>query len=246
MPGVFRWPRVNAINRAQALRYLLYAAGEVLLIFIGITLAVAFENSSEQRRKDQFAREILAAIQRNLAANVTQLDDNIIWDESVLSSLDPVLNHLSNAMPWTNALGSDLEHAMHWSSPFLSTSAYESLIQNGLQLVTDELLRDEIVHLHESTYGLLIGEVDRLQWIFKEAVMLPLQSRELVRLDDGGTTTGLLVPRDYEASIRNGQLRTMFLEHQTNLLIGLELRREARAETLAVSENIERFLSANP
>ena len=75
--------------------------------------------------------------------------------------------------------------------------------------------------------------------------MLPTQSRELMRLDDGGTTTGLLVPRDYEASIRSGQLRTMFLEHQTNLLVGLELRREARTETLAVSENIERFLSAD-
>ena len=244
MPGVFRWPRVSAIQRTQAVQYLLYAAGEVLLIFIGITLAIAFENSSEQSRRDQFAREILAAIQRDLAANVTQLDDNILWDESVLSSLDPVLNHLSNAIPWTDALGSDLEHAMHWSSPFLSTSAYESLIQNGLQLVSDELLRDKIIHLHESTYGLLVGEVDRLQWVFKEAVMLPIQTRELVRLDDGETTTGLLAPRDYEASLRSGQLRTMFLEHQTNLLIGLGLRREARTETLAVSESIEQFLSA--
>jgi len=245
MPGVFRWPRVSAIQGRLALRYVLYAAGEVILIFIGITLAVAFENSSEQRRRDQFSREILTAIQRDLAANVIQMDDNILWDESVLSSLDPILNHLSNATPWTDSLGADLEHAMHWSSPFLSTSAYESLIQNGLQLVSDDLLRDQIVHLHESTYGLLVGEVDRLQWVFKEAVLLPIQTGELVRLDDGGTTTGLLAPRDYEASLRSGRLRTMFLEHQTNLLLGLELRREARAETLALSDSIERFLSAD-
>ena len=81
MPGVFKAPRAESIRTHRVVRYLTYAVGEVLLIFIGITLAVAFGNMNEQRRTEDLERQILEAIVRNLEANVVELDRNIDEDE---------------------------------------------------------------------------------------------------------------------------------------------------------------------
>ena len=245
MPGILTEPRIRAIQASRVSRYLAYAFGEVFLIFIGITLAIAFENGAEVRRQNELAVGLLISITENLQANVLELERNIQEDQLNLESATLVIDHMTNSSSWDESLNSHLELALHWSSPFFSNSGYESLKQAGLYIVSNDTLRSDITHLYESTYGYLVGDHDRAMWVFQESVLFPVQSKELVRTDDGSLDRGRFAPRDYETSRRYGELRSMLLEHQFNLVSGLMLRREALEETHSLIGEIDAFLEGN-
>jgi hypothetical protein len=245
MPGVLKAPRAESIRTHRVVRYLAYAIGEVLLIFIGITLAVAFSNMNEQRRTDDLERHILEAIVRNLEANVEQLDSNIDADEGSISALEPVLENLISENPWDDTLSASLDRSQRWSSPYFATSGYESLKQLGLHLVSDEPLRDELVDLFENTYATLLGDYDKAYWAFFEAVMQPVTNRALEQFDpEGPAPPGLRPVTNLDATGRT-ELLNMLREHQRRLNIGLVERDEAREDTSRTMESIERFLTGD-
>ncbi len=245
MPGVFKAPRAESIRTHRVVRYLTYAVGEVLLIFIGITLAVAFGNMNEQRRTDDLERQLLEAIVRNLEANVEELDRNIDDDEGSISALEPVLENLISENPWDDSLSASLDRSQDWSSPYFATSGYESLKQLGLHLVSDAPLRDELVYLFETTYAILLGDHDNGHWAFFEAVMLPIQNRALEQFDPEGPALRGFRPVTNQSATGRTELLNMLHEHRRRLLRDLVVRRDARAETIRTIESIERFLAGD-
>lgn len=245
MPGVFKALRVEAIRSHRVVRYLGYAVGEVLLIFIGITLAIAFDNMNEQRRTEGLERQILAVISRNLEANVQELDRNIADDEGSISSMDPVLENLTSGAPWNDALSTSLDRAVRWSSPYFSTSGYESLKQLGLHLVSDPQLRDELVYLFETTYAILLGDHDKAHWSFYETVMLPVRNRHLEQFDPEGDARRHFRPAPDLGAAGRRELLNMLQSHRYRLFESLDVRRDARADTQKMIESIEHFLGGD-
>lgn len=242
MPGALRKPRIQALKDSRFGRYLTYAVGETLLIFVGITLAVAFERSAERRREAALADGLLTVVRQDLEANVSELERNVAHDESVLQSIAVVLPALESESLWSESLGVSLLNAMFWSSPFLTTSGYESLKQNGTHSVSDASLRSAVVRLFERHYVHLVGDHDRYMWEFQRAVTLPMQARETVRGERADTGEPVLVPRDLAATRARGELRSVLLEHRANLSEGIQLRKSAVTETRRVIEGIDAFL----
>lgn len=240
MPGMLANLRVRAILENKASRYLAYAVGEVILIFIGITLAIAFDNGVEQRRQDELAFGLLLSIKENLQTNIGELERNIGFDEQVLESAVKVTDYISSDNDsWNDSLGPDLGRSLFWSSPFFADSGYESLKQVGLFAITNETLRNEITNLFEVTYAYLVGDLDRTMWAFQESVLYPVQVRELIRITDGTSPSYNFEPRDYIASREKGELLAMLLEHQVSLNDGLQLRKAALRETQVLVSKIE-------
>ena len=243
MPGVLKSQRETSIRSHRALRYLAYATGEILLIFVGITLAITFQNSNDERNTLELELEILESIQQNLEANLSDLNRNIMEDEESLQLLDVVLEHMNDARPWNDSLEESLGIAMRWSSPFFATSGYENLRQLGLHLVSDDDIRDQLVHLFENTYARLIGDFDASFWAFYEAVVLPVRNRELDRIDPSGDGSRALRVRDYEGALRRGELVALLTESRYLLVIGLQAREEARDETVELLTALQQYLS---
>jgi hypothetical protein len=230
---------MNAVPDRPGARYALYALGEVLLIFIGITLAIGFENAAEQRRQEDLTDGLLLGVRGDLEANIAELETNIEVDEEFLASLSTVIHRLDTSSEWDDSMSVELEYALHWSSPFLATSGYDGLRQAGLYQVRDEELRRSIVDLYEGTYGFLVGDHDRNMWVFMESVLNRVFVDELVRTDAGNTERGQVAPRDYEATRERGVLRSVLLEQQGHLIAGLGYRRKALDETADLLERIE-------
>ena len=164
-------------------------------------------------------------------------------DEESLQLLDPVLEHMKDARPWNDSLEEPLGRAMRWSSPYFATSGYENLKQLGLHLVSDDDIRNQLVHLFENTYARLIGEVDASFWAFYEAVVLPVRNRELDRIDPSGDGSRALRVRDYEGALRRGELVALLTESRYLLVIGLQAREEARDETVELLTALQQYLS---
>ena len=243
MPGALSNRRSAAMRRRRLARYLAYAVGEVVLIFIGITLAVAFEDASKEREQEALVRGLLRSVAQNLEANVAHLEMNIAFDDSISGLVEDVVAHLDAGSAWDDSLSGILELSLHWSSPFLATSGYESLKQSGLHQVPNDSLRSDMIGLFEGTYAFLVGDVDRSMWSYMEAVMYPIVFDELVRVGDLEKPAGEYAPRDFEATVERGRLRAMLLEHRTHLHFGTIARERALEETRALAARIEVFLS---
>ena len=176
-------------------------------------------------------------------ANLEELDRNIMDDTVAVQELDPVLQHIKDARPWDDSLEEPLGREMLWSSPYFATSGYENLKQLGLHLVSDESIRDQLVHLFENTYTRLVGDIDRSQWEFYTAVILPVRNRELDRIDPSGDGSRALRVRDYEGALRRGELVAMLAEHRFRMVTGLDARQDARDETVELLEALQQYLS---
>lgn len=242
MPGVLVRARSAALDRQRTGRYLAYAAGEVVLIFIGITLAIAFNNRNERLRSVVLARELLAAVQEDLQANIEELDRNAAQDARIIASLDPVIRTLTDGTPWHDSLSIGLVNAGSWASPYLTRSAYESLTELGIQLIASQAVRTGIVSLYESTYAYLLGEQETVLWSFFENQTSPVWVRELERF---GTSEGMRFrPKDYSATLATGELLFVTSQHYAVLQRGVRTRQEARDATERMIVLIGDFLDS--
>ena len=160
-------------------------------------------------------------------------------------AMEPVLERFTRGLPLPDTLTEALSNSFNWSSPYFVDSGYESLKQLGLHLVSDEPLRDGIVHLFETTYAYILGEQNEAMYRIWEALLLPVRNRELENVDPLGSGPRAYRVRDHEGAMRRGELLNALLLQQWFLQRGIDLRREARAETLQLVEHVEGFLLAH-
>lgn len=167
---------------------------EVALIFLGITLAIGLDNWNEERKERSEELALLAELKSNLEENLGLLSENIYYNKSTIASYTSLLSHIGSRQPYLDDLSSDFAKLDNWGSPYLTSSAYETLKSRGLDLISDSALRQQIVNLFEVNYVLLANDHDRAEWINLEVSMVPLMLKHFEENSDG-----TVVPIDYES-----------------------------------------------
>ena len=209
---------------------------EIFLIFIGITLAIAFENQNDERRERAEEQALLRELRSNLEDNVTELKSDIDYDTETIKGFEAILAHLSARLPYSEDLSRPLADLENWDSPYLTSSAYETLKSRGLDLISDSTLRHAIVRLFEDTYAELIYDQDRMEWINLEASMLPAMLKH-VEESPGRTAK----PIDYQALLDDRSFRVAILRSATVRTQSVQVKEDALDATSGVIE----LISAN-
>jgi hypothetical protein len=219
-------------------RYLKYALGEIVLIFLGITLAMSFSNWNEQRHLRRQELEALADIVTNLRANDERFRHTIGDDTRDVAACERFVAALGRREPWSSTLGQDLMQCRWWTSPFLNSAAYESLKAKGTDLVVEPELRSSIVNLYEQVYAFLVNDRDKVFWAFHSAVIEPVINRYVHPVSERE-----YAPDDYAALLDSHEFRNMLLQ-KINIQKGsIEDQREALAETEKVIRLIDARLA---
>lgn len=162
MIKLFRHIRKNLLMENKTGKYLKYAIGEIVLVVIGILIALQINNWNENRKDRTTEKTILVAIAENLQGNIDGLEfllnrlDSYDQSGNIISDL---INHKtayndSLNYPWMNAIQNGANFA-------LSKSGFESLKNTGIQIISDNKLKSEVINLYENTYLTLEG---RLRW----------------------------------------------------------------------------------
>ncbi|MFN1835235.1 DUF6090 family protein [Balneola sp. MJW-20] len=88
MVTLFRRIREKLIASGSVTKYLLYAAGEILLVVIGILIALQVNNWNEERKNEATIRMIFSEIQQDLLNDIREFDSGIDWyvDQDTLAS----------------------------------------------------------------------------------------------------------------------------------------------------------------
>ncbi len=101
----FRQIRQRLLTDNKFSKYLLYAVGEILLVVIGILIALQVDNWNDERANRDKEIAVLAEIQRNLDTNVKQFSEEAKLQESIIESIDLIMEQIKNRIPYHDSLG---------------------------------------------------------------------------------------------------------------------------------------------
>jgi hypothetical protein len=133
-------------------KYLLYAVGEILLVVIGILIALQVDNWNDERANRDKEIAVLAEIQRNLDTNVKQFSEEAKLQESIIESIDLIMEQIKNRIPYHDSLG--VKYAsIAWTEEFnFANSAFETLKTLGFDIIKSDPLRENIIELFNIKY----------------------------------------------------------------------------------------------
>jgi hypothetical protein len=125
-------------------KYFKYAIGEILLVVIGILIALQINNWNEAKRTKKFEHEILRDIANAIDGNYFQVDLSLRNNKASIASANIILDALENNLPYHDSLDIHFSKSISWVSAKFNNPAYESLKSYGVNLITNDTIRDLI------------------------------------------------------------------------------------------------------
>ena len=152
-------------NKGRAAgRSLTRMAGELALIFLGITAALGFEDLNAARHERILEAQILAEMTVALERDISDLQINVAASDSVLQSIETVLSALQGTQTPDSTLDFHFGMASRTVRFFHNPAAYEHLRSAGFDVVSNDALRGEIISYYD-------GSVATLRWV-EEAIVV--------------------------------------------------------------------------
>ena len=189
----FRKIRQKLLSENKLRKYLVYAAGEIVLVVIGILIALSINNWNEDRKLHGIETLALKEINYNLIDSKNRINYVIQGHKSDIKFYTDLKNHIEKDLNYSVKLDTAFSKISNWYSPYLTYTAYESLKSKGIELVRNEDIRDRITKMYEYEFEYLTNDWDRYEWERASTVTFPFVEKYL-RKD---LETGLAKPNNY-------------------------------------------------
>ena len=140
-------------------RYFKYAVGEIVLVVIGILIALSINNWNEDRKKRLIEIELLHSVAEDLKLNLEQFSSRIKrfprWD----SSSEIIISAMETKLIYSDTLDKHFHNARQIGGMLLPVqSGYQTLKNEGFQIVSNKSLKKKIVNLFELDYLWFLNE----------------------------------------------------------------------------------------
>lgn len=211
----FRKIRRNLLKEGRTAKYLKYAIGEIILVVIGILIALQINNWNENRKDRIIEHQLLVDIKKSLNADIqNQLIPNIVQIEKDRSNIKSIVHALENDLPFNDSLAKSFRSMMFSKSFKWEVTAYKNLENEGLDILSDPYLKDNILRLYNMNYPELedyIGNFGNNLMAFFRPEM-----REKFRFEYRNTDETYYIPIDYNALLDDSSLMNSLLTAQIN------------------------------
>jgi hypothetical protein len=133
-------------------KYLLYAVGEVVLIFAGITLSLWFSNWNDDKKEREVEVNLLKEFRQGLISDAEDVRFNISVREGARAACKEVITLMETKSPYHDSLDILFAKCFQLTGTLTKTSPYENLKSRGLQTIKNDTLRTKIIDLHDLAY----------------------------------------------------------------------------------------------
>jgi hypothetical protein len=149
---VFNKVRQRLLDEGRLQRYLVYAAGEIILVVLGIFIALQL-NTWKADQRDRASEKIhLENLREDLQLQLEVIHTQIEHDSSMIHRADTAMNFFSGTMSLE-----DLERRLYgsrklgWRKTFVASDAtFKVLLSTGgMNLIGDPRLRTDLMRYHQ-------------------------------------------------------------------------------------------------
>ncbi|TYA53223.1 DUF6090 family protein [Formosa maritima] len=158
----FRRIRFKMLPENKFSKYLLYAIGEIILVVIGILIALQINNWNEQRKiqntEISTLKELKSALEISKQNLISLVNNNKRWQSYNFKIKD----YLENKKAYDKSLDICFGTYYWTGKAQLTTAAYDQLKNDGLDLITNNSLRKELIYVFEDFFGQIKNEHE--QW----------------------------------------------------------------------------------
>lgn len=203
----FRRIRQQLLSENKTGKYFKYAIGEIVLVVIGILIALSINNWNENRKLQHEELKLLADIKSNLESNLANFKNDTIQNHQDLVHYQKIETYIKNDLPYNRELDSSFGRLTFWASPYIINTAYSSLQTKGLDLISNETLKNAIVNMHEIEFVKIELDYEGSEVGLMADVVTPFFSKHMRRLHD--KSLFLSRPNDFESLKQNEEFKNI-------------------------------------
>ncbi len=229
--------------------YLKYAIGEIVLVVIGILIALSINNWNEHRKNANQELKLLQSFKIGLEKDLSDIDSNISTHTTGINSANLILNLLESNQTYNDSLTKHFSYAMQPSTFVNSTSAFETLKSKGIDLITNEKLRNDLINVYDAQYTFFQkGEARFLEELnFGLRNIFPSRFEESHTFNlESDDFSGEIVPLNFESLKTDQEFLYFFktIKNRTYLLVNFRYKR-LRAHVVDLINEIEKEIEKN-
>lgn len=178
---------------------------ELVLIFVGITAALWFENVNQERAERGVEQEVLSQLVVALQSDTADLNSNLRSGARTSAAIDSILVYLDEKRPYHESLADHFGRSSIHTNFFLNAAAYEFLKAVGFDIIQNDDLRRGITQYYEVEVGYLTGVEQTLVNENWNGGMRPRMTRSF----SYHFLYGPAVPHDYAALSEDPEYRSL-------------------------------------
>ena len=191
--------RRSLIESSSFRKYVLYAAGEIALVVIGILIALQINNWNEDRKTRQYESILLKELQVELKSNKDDIDQTVNTLNTAITANKVIVSLYENPPPYSDTM--DVHFARLYSFSFFiaNKTVYEKLKITGIDIIQNEEIRKRVSALYTFHFSRL-EEIEAL-YMHEHYVnyIKPIYMNEFTTFDWPNSVK----IKDYDAFIRN-------------------------------------------
>ncbi len=195
----FRQIRQRLLTDNKFSKYLLYAVGEILLVVIGILIALQVDTWQDASQKRNQEIEVLSQLKEALGLEVSDLQVNVSAIEGSLQSIHLLQKHLEGRLPYHDSLAFHFGNSSKGLGYITRSGVYEQLKSIGMDLITNDSLRNQIVMHYDVNTSYLVDIEKILVHSHHNISVRPMMLRNF----DYSWFTKPATPNDYEKLVQD-------------------------------------------
>jgi hypothetical protein len=180
-----------------------YAVGELFLIVIGVSMALAATSWYEGLQERKFETEALREIRMALHADHQSLVEVQKRSQQLTDGLNSLLTYLESDVPYSDEFPAHFRWMNAWREVRIHTAPFEALKESGLNLISNDKLRLKLISLYEEDYASLLASSEN-QRRFVVSECLPYSLDNFRR-----TESREWIPHDYQHIKSAGRVANM-------------------------------------
>ncbi len=144
------------LNENKFSKYLLYAIGEIVLVVIGILIALGINNWNEQQKIAKEETSMLKELKNSISQDIQQLNSLKMQGEEDIVSADILINWLDNKVIYNDTLANHFPIITRTGQSKIfrpQNSTFRVLESKGIDLITNDGLKNQILNLYNIEYS---------------------------------------------------------------------------------------------
>jgi len=194
--------RQRLLAEGRASKYMLYAVGEILLVVIGIMIALQVDNWNEERKLKAMQQEVLADLRADLIESREELEKGLALNRHTVDQYRIIMDAVVRDEPSSAKIDSAARYLPNWHSPFFTSTTYENIKNNEINIIDNDQLRKQISNLYEQQFVFLQEDYDKVEWSIQNSIKIQIINRYLWFKDEGNVTLKMIKsgvnPVDFE------------------------------------------------